>query len=106
MPQIIVENLNNKSITADPSLTILDNIHADFIDWMHACGKKGNCTTCKMIVISGLENLTTPSRSEQKFAALGKLTDHERLACQCKQVGDITIKVPDVYKLPHIRYSS
>lgn len=106
MPQINIENLFNKNISGHPDLSILDNIHANLIDWMHACGKKGNCTTCKMIIVKGSENLTPRSRSEEKFAALGKLKANERLACQCKPTGDISVKVPDFYKLPHMDYSS
>ena len=106
MPQIIIENLFNTNINGDPNLSILDNIHENYIDCMHACGKKGNCTTCKMIILEGSENLTPRSRSEEKFAALGKLSANERLACQCKATGDISVKVPDLYKLPHVEYSS
>ena len=84
MPKIIVENLFNKTIRAVSNLTVLDNIHENYMDWMHACGKKGNCTTCKMIVLKGDENLTPFSQPEERFIAIGRLKDHERLACQCK----------------------
>lgn len=106
MPQIIIENLFNKIINGDPDLTILDNIHQNYIDWMHTCGKKGNCTSCKMIVVKGANNLSPHTGTEEKFRSLGRLKDRERLACQCKLLGDITIKAPDFYKLPHVQYSS
>lgn len=106
MPQITIENLFNKTISGNIEMSVLDNIHENYIDWMHACGKKGNCTTCKMIVLQGANNLTPFTKAEEKFAALGRLRDQERLACQCKLLGDVTVKVPDMYKLPHMHYSS
>lgn len=76
------------------------------MDWMHACGGKGRCTTCKMTVISGMENLTSPSPFEQKCIVKGLLDAEHRLACQCAVVGNIRIKVPDENKLPHMDYSN
>ena len=105
MPQINIVNLDNKRITfrdKDKTLTIL---HQNFIDWMHQCGGKGRCTTCKMIVISGMEMLSPPSPFEEKCRTTGLLKNDERLACQCSVSGDIVINVPKENKLPHIKYS-
>ena len=106
MGDIIIKNLNQKKInTAARSPKVIEVIHENFVDWMHACGKKGNCTTCKMIVLEGMQNLGPPTKNEEKFKNQGKLGSNERLACQCELKGDIVVEVPEIYKLPHVTYS-
>jgi len=106
MPDIIIENLNNIKLSADISAkNVLEIIHNHYIDWMHACGGKGRCTTCKMQIIKGKENLSALSKFEQAYKEADKLADNERLTCQAMLLGDIVIKVPESGKLPHVDYS-
>lgn len=106
MPKIVIRNLNNKTIsTEDNSSTILNIIHSHQIDWMFACGAKGKCTTCKMIVHRGIENFKPLTVAEQKFKDLGKLKQNERLSCQNKLPGDIEISVAQSNKFPHMNYT-
>ena len=106
MPQILIKNLDNRLIASnDNSQTVLNIIHDHQIDWMHACGAKGRCTTCKLVVLNGLEALSEISAPEIKFRELGRLKDHERLACQSRLLGDIEVMVAEENKFPHIEYS-
>lgn len=106
MPEITIKNLSQTTIeTNDQNSSILSVLHENGIDWMHACGGKGRCTTCKMIVLNGLKNISPLSEFEQKVKKLGALKESERLACQCQLQGDIEIKVPEKNKLPHLNYS-
>lgn len=105
MPQITIENLDNKIISYIKEDRVLTLIQQNFVDWMHACGGKGRCTTCKMVVISGMEALTPHSPFEKKCRDRGLLKPEERLACQCRASEDILIKVPEECKLPHKKYS-
>jgi ferredoxin, 2Fe-2S len=58
MALIVIKNLEEKTIEVqDFSKTILQHVQGNGIDWMFACGGKGRCTTCKAIVLHGLENL-------------------------------------------------
>lgn len=106
MAKIVIENLNNKEVTSiDNSKTVLDIIHENGIDWMHACGKNGRCTTCKIILVEGKEQLSAVNDAEQKFLDIGRLKDGERLACQTYIKGNIVIKVAQANKFPHMEYS-
>jgi 2Fe-2S ferredoxin len=106
MPEIHITNLyERKLISKSQEKTALKLIHENFIDWMHACGKKGRCTTCKMIVLKGMENLSELTEPEKKFRSQNRLAKNERLACQTKVLGDIKIKVAEVNKFPHMDYS-
>ena len=106
MVKIIIENLAQKElILGDLKRTVLQHIHANQIDWMHACGAKGRCTTCKMLVENGMENLNPPTPAEMGYRREGLLNNNERLACQVFATGNISIRVPAASKLSHIKYS-
>ena len=104
--KIKIENLNNQEIeSVEKSKPLLKHLHAHQIDWLHACGEKGRCTTCKAIIVSGDESLSALTRFEERYREIGAPKKHERLACQVVVGGDIVIRVPEEGKLPHIVYS-
>ncbi|MBX2943532.1 MAG: (2Fe-2S)-binding protein [Cyclobacteriaceae bacterium] len=106
MVKIVIENLDRKELVINNySKTVLNHLQDHFLDWMHACGAKGRCTTCKMIVVSGVENLSELTAAEIKYKSRGELRENERLTCQTKTSGDIVIRVPNSGKLPHMKYS-
>lgn len=47
---------------------------------------EGVCGTCVIEVIEGMENLSEFTQEEEDF--LGEM-DNERLACQCKIIGEL-----------------
>jgi ferredoxin, 2Fe-2S len=107
MASIVIRNLAEKTIqnpnVAKPLLWIfLEN----GIDWMHACGGKGRCTTCKAVVRKGGENLIPKSPVELKYESQNLLAPDERLCCQAKLIhGELEVEVPEESKLPHVQYS-
>jgi 2Fe-2S ferredoxin len=104
--KIIIENLNNRIIQGeDKTRTLLKHLQDNHIDWLHACGAKGRCTTCKAIIVEGSEGLSVPTRFEERYFEIGELHAGERLSCQVLVEGDIVIRVPEEGKLPHISYS-
>ncbi|RAI84075.1 2Fe-2S iron-sulfur cluster-binding protein [Algoriphagus yeomjeoni] len=107
MPQIVIENLFNLKINSvSVPRKVIEIIHENGIDWMHACGKKGRCTTCKIILKSGEENLSPPTKPELDFLQQGRLRAGERLACQTELLsGEIVVRVGNINKFPHIKYS-
>ncbi|MGK7392167.1 MAG: 2Fe-2S iron-sulfur cluster-binding protein [Candidatus Cyclobacteriaceae bacterium M2_1C_046] len=106
MPQITIANLPDKSVKfKDSTISILKVLQNNFIDWMHACGGKGRCTTCKAIVLEGMDKISELSPFEKKCRDANLLNEDHRLTCQCRAMGDIIIKVPEENKLPHMEYS-
>jgi 2Fe-2S ferredoxin len=103
---IVIKNLGEKTIHfQDSTKTLLRHVQDHYIDWMHACGGKGRCTTCKAKILTGAENLPPLTESEQRYLNAGALGIDERLACQCIVDGNVTILVPDESKFPHVRYT-
>ncbi len=107
MVQLRIQNLGNRAIESENTeRKVIELIHENGIDWMHACGKKGRCTTCKMSVVEGQENLSSETVQEQHFRDLKRLLPNERLACQAHLLqGILTIRVPDSSKFPHLTYT-
>ena len=106
MVKIIIENLGQKALAlTDLNKTALQQFQANLVDWRQECGGKGRCTSCKMIVVQGMENMTEITLAEKKYSLERLLNTNERLACQVKIKGDVTVKVPEEWKLPHLKYS-
>jgi ferredoxin, 2Fe-2S len=106
MVKIVIENLAQKEVFPQGKVnSVLAVLQSNYIDWMHACGGKGRCTTCKMIVVEGAEYLSPPSDAELNYRNRGELASNERLACQTSVVGACTIRVPEETKLPHMTYT-
>lgn len=106
MPKLTVQNLAQLEVKIAPEQTLLKALQAQGHDWMHACGGKGRCTTCRIVVLQGLEHFSPLSEAEIRYRARGRLKDNERLTCQCTLTGGDAIgKVPEQTKLPHINYS-
>ncbi|UXX80208.1 (2Fe-2S)-binding protein [Reichenbachiella carrageenanivorans] len=106
MPKIVIQNLHNKEIfIKNENKNLLDIIHENYIDWMHACGGKGRCTTCKVQVLEGMENFSEVSPAELKFRGMNRLQSNERLSCQCQVSGDVVVRVAPENKFNHIQYS-
>lgn len=105
MVKIVIENMAQKEVFGKAGSSALRVLHENGVDWMHACGGKGRCITCKMIVISGAGALSPLTDAEQRYRAKGELSPTERLACQAKVAGSCHILVSEEYKLPHLTYT-
>jgi 2Fe-2S ferredoxin len=66
MLELVIQNFNNKSFESSlESQTLLNLAQDHYMDWMHACGGKGRCTTCRVEVIDGSANLGPITEAEQ-----------------------------------------
>ena len=91
-PTITYSGINQKIIVDDPDDTLLDCSITNQISHLHECGGNGQCTTCRVRVINGLENLTPRTFQERETAQMRKWDPTIRLACQCYAKGDVTIQ--------------
>ncbi|MEO0486448.1 MAG: adenylate/guanylate cyclase domain-containing protein [Pseudomonadota bacterium] len=55
----------------------------------HVCGGKGRCSTCRVRVVEGAENLSPRSDREMQVTRRFGLPDNVRLACQSKVLGQV-----------------
>ncbi len=62
----------------------------------HDCGGNASCTTCRVEVQMGVENLSDIDFDEQDLLDREALSEPwHRLGCQAKVLGDVVVRVPD-----------
>lgn len=106
MPLLIILNLPGASVEVPPARTLLQALQGAGFDWMHACGAKGRCTTCRLQVVRGMDNLAPLTPAELRYRDAGRLRADERLTCQAQLLtGQLQARVPEATQLPHILYN-
>ncbi len=81
-----------KEIDCAPGNSILEATLAAQINHTHACGGQGNCSTCRVSIMKGIENCNLRNEAEQLIADKFNFPLEIRLACQTKINGDISIR--------------
>ncbi len=64
------------------------------IELLHSCGGVAACTTCRVVVTQGHENLSPIGFAEQEVLAEAGILLSHRLACQTRVFGDVTFERP------------
>ena len=89
----VIEITNDKvSLPAKEGKTLLESTLLGGIPHAHACGGNGVCSSCRVYVEKGLENLSPMNEKEKNLLDQLGLKDQMRLACQTKINGDITMR--------------
>lgn len=57
--------------------------------------RKADCGICIIRILKGKENLSPPTPPEQDFLKAMNADFDERLSCQCRVLGNITIALED-----------
>jgi ferredoxin len=91
MPTITVEGEQPFELAEGKKLVL--GIEDAGIDILHRCGGKALCTTCRIEVLEGADDLPEPDEDEQE--ALNDLDepDRYRLSCQLRPDSDLTVRV-------------
>ena len=74
---------------ADPGMTVLDISIAHKIPHLRECGGNGRCTTCRVRICDGIQNVTP---REAEVAEARRWDRFTRLACQARVGGDVTLE--------------
>src|ERR1700690_855048 len=84
---------NDKVVeTAQTDSTLLEISLSAGIPHVHACGGNARCSTCRVMVHEGLENLHPRNIAEQTLAVRKGLEPNIRLACQARASGDCRVR--------------
>jgi adenylate cyclase len=71
--------------------TILEASRLAGIPHVSVCGGKGRCTTCRVKVVSGIEDVSEPNAHEARVIKRLGLDDDVRLACQLKPSKNLSV---------------
>jgi adenylate cyclase len=80
---------DNRELVTQDVITILQASEKAGIPHTHACGGHARCSTCRVMVVEGLENCDPRNAAEQKMADKLHFPPQIRLACQttfCHQI--------------------
>ena len=83
--------LNSDKLTVDceHGETILDASLKKGINHVHACGGQAKCSTCRVYIDEGIENVSPRNKKEQELADALQLGSKIRLACQTTVCGPV-----------------
>ena len=95
MPRITFIHPQGVSGEVEPNTSILEASKILGFPLTHDCGGNASCTTCRVEVESGEENLSEIDFDEQDLLDRENLTEaFNRLGCQAKIQGDVVVRVP------------
>ncbi len=80
------------TVMAPAGRTILEISLENNILHAHACGGNARCSTCRVSVLAGLQNLSPRNSEETKLAKRLNFTDDVRLACQTRVGGPVRLR--------------
>ena len=83
---------DNKECNAPSNVTLLEVAKRNNIPHVAACGGEGNCTTCRLLILDGVENCSEETEKEKALIEQAHTTEGFRLACQTSINGDITAR--------------
>lgn len=82
-----------KEVSSDSnSKSLLDISIDNKIPHLHECGGNGVCTTCRVRILEGIQNLSPKSAFEISSSHARKWDPSIRLACQARPKGDVTLQ--------------
>ena len=87
----VLTHANGRGMPILPGATVLETLRANGIPHASVCGGRARCTTCRVLVTKGLEQLPEPSGLEAKALARIGATPGMRLACQIRPTADIAV---------------
>ncbi|KGF72728.1 adenylate cyclase [Neosynechococcus sphagnicola sy1] len=83
---------DQRSVEIDPSETILEALLNADIPHTHVCGGHAYCSTCRVMILKGIENCSPTTTAERTLARKLEFPFHIRLACQTRVTGDVSIR--------------
>ena len=86
------ETGGDRVVTVAPQQTLLAASVAAGIPHTHACGGNARCSTCRVFVLAGAENLSPRDSAELNLAKRFGFGDEIRLACQTKARGPVRLR--------------
>lgn len=91
MPQIFYLP-DDKSVEVEEGDFILESSKQAGIPHTHVCGGAARCSTCRILVVEGLENCGDRNAAERAIAEKLCFEPCVRLACQTQVLGDVTVR--------------
>ncbi len=87
----MLSHASGRNVPILPGATVLETLRACGIAHASVCGGRARCTTCRVLVTKGLDQLPEPAGLEAKALSRIGATPGMRLACQIRPSADIAV---------------
>jgi adenylate cyclase len=93
MSETVRITINGQEVEIEKGRSILAASMKGEVRHMHLCGGRGLCTTCRVVVLEGMEQLSAMENYE-RLSLRGHLSfsPDVRLACQTKVIGPARVE--------------
>ena len=96
MPRVTFIHPEGKQGEVPKNISLLEAAEELGFALNHDCGGNASCTTCRVDVVMGGENLSEIDFDEQDLLDREALTEpYHRLGCQARVLGDVMVQVPE-----------
>ncbi|MEX0307100.1 MAG: adenylate/guanylate cyclase domain-containing protein [Ruegeria sp.] len=86
-----VRYVNGPEVVSEKGMTLLEMSRANGIPHTALCGGKGRCTTCRVVVEDGADDLHPPTEVEARSLKAVSAPEGTRLACQMRPTDPVTV---------------
>lgn len=100
--RVRISYADGASLTVDKGTSILEASRLASRPHLSVCGGRGRCSTCRVKVLAGAEQLPEASGLERATLERIGAPANVRLACQLRPLADVTVS-PVLKPAPHIR---
>lgn len=83
---------DNKTVEVNLTETILQASFRSGIPHTHVCGGNARCSTCRVLIVGGIEHCAPRNAREQQMAYQLHFSPDIRLACQTMVTGDVKLR--------------
>lgn len=90
---VAMRYLGHGEVRGTPGQTLLEISRSNGIPHPSACGGRGRCSSCRVLVIEGQDSLPTPSGLEKRLLERIRAPQNVRLACQIRPTTELNIRV-------------
>jgi adenylate cyclase len=87
----VLTHASGRRMPVLPGATVLETLRANGIAHASVCGGRARCTTCRIMVTKGFEELAPPAALEAKALARIGASKGMRLACQIRPTDNISV---------------
>ena len=100
MPKIIFKDKGHPA-EVDRWTSVLDAALDCKVPIYHTCGGNASCSTCRVLVLKGAENLSEIETAEAQVLDAFDLKPPYRLGCQAQVLkGEVEVEIPKRTKAP------
>jgi ferredoxin len=82
------------SVEIKAGTSLLAAASAGGVELMHSCGGIGACTSCRVKILSGRDQLSAIGRAEREQLMESGILETHRLACQAMVYGNVVVERP------------